>query len=125
MLGHELFEEYSDSASRMDRKKFKQLSESAQNRDEIVGDVDGELINLRKKRPKNGTSFGIIPNLIINRAIDKTNRHERAEGSSLLRKELEKNRDNLEELIPYLGGFIKFLGTLLYDSSPKVRRVLI
>ena len=32
--------------------------------------------HITRKRPKDGVSFGIIPNTVINRAIDRTNRFE-------------------------------------------------
>ena len=64
----------------------------------------------------------MIPNSIINKLMDKQNRTMRAEGAVMLKRELESAADseNWALLLPYTGSFIKFLGSLLSDASPKV-----
>ena len=83
---------------------------------------DNKDFVLSKKRPKEGVSFGMIPNSIINKLMDKQNRTMRAEGAVMLKRELENAADseNWTLLLPYTGSFIKFLGSLLSDASPKV-----
>ena len=107
--------------------------------------------HLSKKRSREGVSFGMIPNTIINRLLDKQNRTMRAEGkiitfvnkellsaekireidftftffkigAVMLKRELENGADSEQWalLLPYTGSFIKFLGNLLSDASPKV-----
>ena len=113
--------------------------------------------HLSKKRSREGVSFGMIPNTIINRLLDKQNRTMRSEGkiitivnkellsadtfffpekirkidftftffkigAVMLKRELENGADSEQWalLLPYTGSFIKFLGNLLSDASPKV-----
>ena len=78
--------------------------------------------HLSKKRSREGVSFGIIPNVVINKLLDKQNRTMRAEGAVMLKRELENSADSDQWalLLPYTGSFIKFLGSLLTDASPKV-----
>ena len=48
-------------------------------------------------------------------------RNGRAEGSLLLKRELENCvEEKFGQLLPYIGSFLKFLGGLLSDNNPKV-----
>jgi hypothetical protein len=97
---------------------FSNMSQSYEDKD----------FHILKKRPKDGVSFGMIPNNIINRLLDKHNRNMRAEGSVMLKRELENTSENDPDrfslLLPYTGSFVKFLGNLLSDASPKVTCIL-
>ena len=95
------------------RNTFRTLSQSYDHKD----------FHVSKKRCKDGVSFGMIPNGIINKLLDKHNRTMRTEGAIMLKRELEKaleQTDRFGLLLPYVGSFIKFLGGLLTDASPKV-----
>ena len=77
--------------------------------------------HVARRRPKDGASFGLIPNVVVNRLLDKTNRQERVTGSMELKRILlENDDDNIGLLLPYLHSFLRFLGDLLYDQNPKV-----
>ena len=45
--------------------------------------------HIAKRRPKDGVSFGMIPNTTINKLLDRQNRSMRAEGALTLTQELE------------------------------------
>ncbi len=108
---------YADLANQVDprqRNMFKILSTSYEDKD----------FHISKKRPKDGVSFGMVPNNIINKLLDRSNRNFRAEGALYLKRDLEEasqtDPDRFSLLLPYLGSFVKFLGNLLLDASPKV-----
>jgi len=51
--------------------------------------------------------------------FDCSNRNGRAEGSLLLKRELENSaEEKFGQLLPYIGSFIKFLGGLLVSILP-------
>ena len=113
VLGEETFARISGQMEPRQRNTFRTLSQSYENKD----------FHLSKKRSKDGVSFGMIPNGIINKLLDKHNRTMRTEGAIMLKRELEKaleQTDRFGLLLPYVGSFIKFLGGLLSDASPKV-----
>ena len=114
VLGPEEFARYLEKMEERQRNTFRLLSQSYEDKD----------FHLSKKRPKEGTSFGMIPNAIINKLLDRQNRTMRAEGALMLIQELEQASEEFDRftlLLPYLGSFIKFLGNLLLDASPKVK----
>ena len=65
--------------------------------------------HLSKKRSREGVSFGMIPNTIINRLLDKQNRTMRAEGKII-------TIVNKEVLIHFfsLKKFVKLISLLLF-----------
>ena len=114
-MGSQEFSRFTDKMDVRQKNTFRILSQSIEDKD----------FHLGKKRPKDGVSFGMIPNSMINRLMDKHNRTMRAEGAIMLIRELESAADSddnkLTLLLPYMGSFVKFLGSLLSDASPKVR----
>ncbi len=132
-LNKKRFAEYSEDASIPDRDLFDRLSRSTEAEDEAT---------LMKKRPREGISFGLVPNKIINKVcrctdkkkkkepnqemvpsfqmLDKSNRHERGEGAHLLRRELDAQQGDLGLLLPYAASFLRFLGAIMGDGNPKV-----
>ena len=115
IMGPQEFLRFTDKMDTRQKNTFRILSQNLEDKD----------FHLNKKRPKDGVSFGMIPNYIINKLLDKHNRTMRAEGAIMLIRELEnsaeKDHDKLSLLLPYMGSFVKFLGSLLSDASPKVR----
>lgn len=116
-LGPDEFSKFSSKMEPRQRNTFRILSQSYEDKD----------FHVVKKRPKDGVSFGIVPNQIINRLLDKQNRNMRSEGATMLKRELENAAKNeptrFAMILPYTGSFIKFLGSLLEDASPKVSLV--
>lgn len=113
VLGQNDFESYIEKMDERQRNTFRILSQSYEDRD----------FHLSKKRPREGVSFGMIPNAIINKLLDRQNRNMRAEGAVMLMQELEQaatHEQKMDLLLPYMGSFIRFLGNLLLDASPKV-----
>lgn len=113
VLGQNDFESYIEKMDERQRNTFRILSQSYEDRD----------FHLSKKRPREGVSFGMIPNAIINKLLDRQNRNMRAEGAVMLMQELEQaatQHQKMDLLLPYMGSFIRFLGNLLLDASPKV-----
>ena len=120
VLGESEFSRLSGQMEPRQRNTFRTLGQSYENKD----------FHLSKKRSKDGVSFGMVPNSIINKLLDKHNRTMRAEGAIMLKRQLEKEAtdaavspeqtDRFGLLLPYVGSFIKFLGGLLSDASPKV-----
>ncbi|XP_059088939.1 TOG array regulator of axonemal microtubules protein 1-like [Tigriopus californicus] len=110
LLGARQFAQLSEDANRRDQAAFNAMCHNYEDRD----------YHIAKRRPREGVSFGLIPNHVINRVLDRTNRQERAEGSILLKRELENDVNDLSLLLPYMGSFLKFLSALLDDHSPKV-----
>ena len=65
----------------------------------------------------------MISNATINKLLDRQNRTMRAEGAVMLTQELENAEpEKFALLLPYMGSFIKFLGTLSEEASPKVSK---
>ena len=118
VLGEAEFSRISNQMEPRQRNTFRTLGQSYENKD----------YHLSKKRSRDGASFGMVPNSIINKLLDKHNRTMRTEGAIMLKRQLEKEAtdSSLEQtdrfglLLPYVGSFIKFLGGLLSDASPKV-----
>ncbi len=114
VLGEAEFQKYLDRMDTRQRNTFRILSQSFEDKD----------FHVTKRRPKDGVSFGMIPNCVINKLLDKQNRTMRAEGALMLIEDLkdatEQQPDRFDLLLPYMGSFIKFLGNLLQDASPKV-----
>ena len=112
VLGPEAFQRLTERMDARQRNTFKLLGHSYEDKD----------FHLAKKRSKDGVSFGIIANVTINKLLDRQNRTMRAEGAVTLTQELEKAEpEKFALLLPYVGSFIKFLGSLLSsDASPKV-----
>ena len=83
ILGPDGFHRYSNKIDVRQKNTFKRMESSNENKD----------FHLSKKRSREGVSFGMIPNTIINRLLDKQNRTMRAEGSVMLKRELENAAD--------------------------------
>ena len=113
-LGPKRYAEHANHVDPRQRNLFKILSTSYEDKE----------FRISKKRPKDGVSFGMVPNNIINKLLDRGNRNYRAEGALFLKRDLEEasqsDPDRFALLLPYLGSFVKFLGNLLLDASPKV-----
>ena len=110
VLGAAAFEGWKKQLHSKERNLFRSMTMNNEDKD----------YHTTKKRPNDGVSFGMITNTTINRAMDRTNRHERSEGAELIKAELENGKEDLGLLLPYMGSFIKFLGGLLVDRNPKV-----
>ena len=110
LLGAETFVGWKKQIPSKERNLFRSMTLNYEDQD----------YHISKKRPTDGVSFGLITNPTINRAMDRTNRHERSEGAEMIKTELDENKEDLGLLLPYMGSFIKFLGGLLDDRNPKV-----
>ena len=115
VLGDEGFGRYCKKMDTRQRNIFRILSQT-------FDDKDFHLHVAKKRLDKDGVSFGMIPNSIINKLLDRYNRTIRAEGAVMLTRQLENSAEDerWDLLVPYIGSFIKFLGHLLTDASPKV-----
>jgi hypothetical protein len=63
-MTEEEYSGYSESVPKKSRNLYKMLSQSYENKD----------FHVSKRPPKDGVSFGIIPNAIVNRLLEKHNR---------------------------------------------------
>ena len=63
-MTEEEYNGFSESVPKKSRNLYKILSQSYENKD----------FHISKRPPKDGVSFGIIPNTIINRIMEKHNR---------------------------------------------------
>ncbi len=63
---------YTEKISKKSRNLFKVLSQSYENKD----------FHVAKRPPKEGVSFGMIPNTIINRLLEKHNRYSMSISSA-------------------------------------------
>ncbi len=113
LLGAKKFDELSEEVAIPDRNAFQRMCRS-------VDEDFKMMVKGTKRRPRDGVSFGLIPNRIINRLLDQNNPNDRSEGAVLLRKELEIQQEDIGLLLPYIASFVQFLGTLLTESHSKV-----
>ena len=63
-MSEEEYNGYTENVPKKSRNLYKMLSQSYENKD----------FHVSKRPPKDGVSFGIIPNPIINRLMEKHNR---------------------------------------------------
>ncbi len=63
-MTEEEYNGYTDKIPKKSRNLFKVLSQSYENKD----------FHVAKRPPKDGVSFGMIPNTIVNRLLEKHNR---------------------------------------------------
>ena len=63
-ISEEEYNKYSEKVPKKSRNLFKMLNQSYENKD----------FHVAKKPPKDGVSFGMIPNTIVNRLMEKHNR---------------------------------------------------
>ena len=115
ILGNQKFDQLVAKVDKVQQNQFQILSTNFEDKD----------FHLARVRSKNGVSFGMIPNSVIGKVLDKTNKKVRVQGSLMLKKEVEdagqNDPDKFALLMPYIGSFVKFLGDMLHDQYPKVR----
>jgi len=112
LIGEDNFKEDSQDASLPDQEIFRTLER---------GHEEQHNFDFNKKRPRDGTSFGIIPNRVLNECLNKGNRSERPKGAEKVVKILRRTDDEeFAVLLPYMPAFLKFLARLLNDSNPNV-----
>ena len=107
LIGHTNFEYYLKTANNKQRTHFRLLCNGLEN------------FPTNSKRPQNGRSFGLIPNKIVNKLLDKSNGNVRGEGSEMLQYEIEKSV-RIEEIVPFLKSFLAFLSGLVEDINSRV-----
>ena len=71
------------------------------------------------KKPEGAKSFGMIPNKIVNKLLDKSNSNVRGEASEMLQIEMERCV-KIQDIIPFLKSFLGFLSGLVEDINSRV-----
>ena len=97
MKGERNFEHYTRSVPNKERKEFDPTS----------------------RKPAGEKSFGMIPNKIVNKLLDKSNSNVRGEASEMLQIEIERSV-KIREIIPFLKSFLGFLSGLMEDINSRV-----
>ena len=107
LTGDRNFQYYLRAANNKQRKHFRLLCNDLEN------------FNPNSKKPQSDKSFGLIPNKIVNKLLDKSNGNVRGEGSEMLQYEIEKCV-KIEEIVPFLKSFLAFLSGFLEDINSRV-----
>ena len=102
MIGERNFEHYARQ-----RKDFGHLSKNI------------EEFYPTSKKPDGEKSFGIVPNKIVSKLLDKSNSNVRGEASEKLQIEIARC-SKIQDLIPFLKSFLEFLNNLLEDINSRV-----
>jgi hypothetical protein len=105
LIGEEAFAEDVEDASLPDREAFRRLA---------LGHEEQQRFEFGRRRPRDGVSFGIVPNATVNACLDRANRRERADGADILKRQLKKmDNDDLSVLLPYMPAFLKVTTELI------------
>ena len=84
LKGPNTFQEYLESVPEKRRKMYDIFCQSC-------GEHKNKDVKMSKKRLEGKTSFGLVPNEILNLLLNKSNRKNRAVGAEMLKNELAHN----------------------------------